>query len=151
MRTQPNLAIKLATAALALSACGVAVSSSAEASVSAPSGTSARYAPAAIGSAELGEIAQVKRAIVWRAGSREPMSSDSGLAGCAAVAGADQIDYRQMAAQFASSRWQDLRISGLAWVEIVTKQRSMHAYGGETVWFYQRLSAACAKHGQPLD
>lgn len=151
MRTQPNLAIKLATVALALSACGVTAGISAGTAGAAPTVASARHTPAATGSAELGEIAQVKRDIVWRVGGREPLSPDSGLAGCAAVARADQIDYRKMAAQFASSRWQDLRISGLAWVEIVTKQRSMHAYGGETVWFYQRLSAACAKHGQPLD
>ena len=45
----------------------------------------------------------------------------------------------------------DLRVSGLAYVEIATKLLETHAYGGETVWFHQRLSAACAKHGQPLD
>ena len=81
-------------------------------------------------------------------------SSDGGLAGCASLSGTHQVavsDYPRLAALFDRSRWPDLRISGLAWVEIVTKQHSMHAYGGETVWFYQRLSAACAKHGQPLD
>ena len=151
MRTQSNLVIRVATAALALSACGVTVGISAGTAAAAPTVASARHAPTNTGSAELGDIAQVKRNIVWRVGGREPLSSDSGLAGCAAVSGADQVDYRKLAAQFASSRWEDLRISGLAWVEIVTKQRDMHAYGGETVWFYQRLSAACAKHGQPLD
>jgi hypothetical protein len=114
-------------------------------------------------------MAQVKRDVVWRAaerarvhagsrgvlgGGRPALSSDGGLAGYASLSGGHQVaasDYPKIAALFASSRWPDLRISGLAWVEIVTKQRSMHAYGGETVWFYQRLSAACAKHGRPLD
>ena len=150
MRTQPNLAIKVATAALALSACGGAAGISAGTAAAAPAVASARHAPAATGSAELREIAQVKRDVVGRAGGQPPLSSDGGLAGCATVSGADEVDYQQLAALFAGSRWPDLRISGLAWVEIVTKQRSMHAYGGETVWFYQRLSAACAKHGQPL-
>jgi hypothetical protein len=58
-------------------------------------------------------------------------------------------DYPNIGAQFASSRWPDLRVSGLAYVEIATRLTT-RAYGGETVWFYQRLSAACAKHGQPL-
>jgi hypothetical protein len=114
--------------------------------------------------ADLRDVAQLKRDIGWRAverarvhagspgvlGGGSALSSDGGLTGCASFSGGHQVDYRKIAALFASSRWSDLRISGLAWVEIVTKQRSMHAYGGETVWFYQRLSAACAAHGRPL-
>jgi hypothetical protein len=99
--------------------------------------------------ADLRDVAQVKRNIGWGAVERVRVH-DGGLAGCASLSGGQQVDYRKIAALFASSQWPDLRISGLAWVEIVTKQRSMHAYGGETVWFYQRLSAACAKHGRPL-
>ena len=169
MRTQRNLAIGVATAALALSACGVAVGISAGTSAGAPSVASARHAPSDTGSADLRVMAQVKRDVVGRAversrvhagprgvlggGGRPALSPDGGLAGCASLSGAHQVaagDYPTIAALFASSRWPDLRISGLAWVEIVTKQRSMHAYGGETVWFFQRLSAACAEHGQPL-
>jgi hypothetical protein len=168
MRTQRNLAIGVATAAVALSACGVAVGISAGTSAGAPGVASARHAPSDAGSADLRVMAQVKRDIVGRAvepsrvhagprgvlgGGRSALSSDGGLAGCASLSGAHQVaasDYPKIAALFASSRWPDLRISGLGWVEIVTKQRSMRAYGGETVWFYQRLSAACAKHGQPL-
>lgn len=150
MRTQPNLAIKVAAAALALSACGGAVGISAGTAAAAPAVASARHAPGDTGFAELREIAQVKRDVVWRVGHQPVPSPDGGLAGCATVSGADEIDYPQLSALFSGSRWPDLRNSGLAWVEIVTKQRSMHAYGGETVWFYQRLSAACAKHGHPL-
>jgi hypothetical protein len=131
MRTQPNLAIRVTVAALAMSACGVAA------------GISVRL------------MAQVKRNVVRDVlgGGRTAPSSDGGLAGCAALSAGHEVavgDYPKIAALFASSRWPDLRNSGLAWVEIVTKQRDMHAYGGETVWFYQRLSAACAEHGQPL-
>jgi hypothetical protein len=198
MKTQPNLAIRVAVAALALSACGVAVGISGGTSASAASVWSARHAPGDTGAADLREMAQVKRDVgrqaaeraraqmdtswfadlkdmaqvkrdvAWRAverarahagtrgvlgGGRLARSSDCGLAGCASLSGAHQIatrDYPKIAARFASSRWPDLRISGLAYVEIATKLRSTHAYGGETVWFYQRLSAACAKHGRPL-
>ena len=87
-------------------------------------------------------------------GSARPAPSpDSGLAGCTALSAAHQVaakDYPKIGAQFAGSRWPDLRISGLADVEIATKLLTTHAYGGETVWFYQRLSAACAKHGKAL-
>jgi hypothetical protein len=85
--------------------------------------------------------------------ARPALSPDSGLAGCTALSGAHHIaakDYPKIGAQFAGSRWPDLRISGLAYVGIATKLLTTHAYGGETVWFYQRLSAACAKPGQAL-
>jgi hypothetical protein len=118
------------------------------------------------GSAEFKDLAAVKRDLQRRAvedararpglrgvlgGTRSALSPDSGLAACSSVLGAHEVaarDYPKIAAQFAGSQWPDLRISGLAYVEIATKLRSMHAYGGETVWFIQRLAAACAKHGQ---
>ncbi len=88
------------------------------------------------------------------AGSGRPgLSPDSGLAGCTALAGTHQVaaaDYPAIGAQFAGSRWPDLRFSGMAYVEIATKLLTTHAYGGETAWFYQRLSAACAEHGRAL-
>jgi hypothetical protein len=87
-------------------------------------------------------------------GSARPAHSpDSGLAGCKALSGAHQVaaqDYPKAGAQFAGSRWPDLRISGLAYVGIATKLLTTHAYGGETVWFYERLSATCAEHGRAL-
>jgi hypothetical protein len=81
------------------------------------------------------------------------LASDSGLAGCMALSGTREVaaaDYPAIGAQFASSRWPDLRISGLAYVEIATKLLAARAYGGETTWFYQRLATDCARHGQPL-
>jgi hypothetical protein len=81
------------------------------------------------------------------------LASDSGLAGCTALSGAHQVaaaDYPVIRAQFAGSRSPDLRISGLAYVEIATKLLTTRAYGGETTWFYQRLATDCARHGQPL-
>jgi hypothetical protein len=87
-------------------------------------------------------------------GSARPAPSpDSGLAGCTALSGAHHVaakDYPKISAQFAGSRWPDLGISGLAYVEMATKLLTTHAYGGETVWFYERLSAACAEHGRAL-
>ena len=85
-----------------------------------------------------------------RGGTRSAESPDSGLAACSSVLGAQEVaarDYPKIAAQFTGSRWPDLRVSGLAYVEIATKLRSMHAYGGETVWFIERLATACAQHG----
>jgi len=84
-------------------------------------------------------------------GTRSALSPDSGLAGCSSALGAHQVaarDYPTIAAQFAGSRWPDLRSSGLAYVEIATKLRATQAYGGETVWFIERLAAACAQHGR---
>jgi hypothetical protein len=84
---------------------------------------------------------------------RPALSPDSGLSGCTALAGTHQLaaaDYPAIGAHFAGSRWPDLRFSGMAYVEIATKLLTTHDYGGETAWFYQRLSAACAKHGHAL-
>jgi hypothetical protein len=83
-------------------------------------------------------------------GTRSALSPDGGLAACSSVLGAHEVaarDYPKIAAQFTGSRWPDLRVSGLAYVEIAAKLRSMHAYGGETVWFIERLADACAQHG----
>jgi uncharacterized protein YceK len=83
-------------------------------------------------------------------GTRSALPPDSGLAGCSSVLGGHQVaasDYPKIAAQFTGSRWPDLRSSGLAYVEIATRLHATHAYGGETVWFIERLAAACAKHG----
>ncbi len=117
------------------------------------------------GNAEINDLAAVKRDLQRRAvadarartgprgvpgGTRLALSPDSGLAGCSSVLGAHQAaakNYPKIAAQFAGSRWPDLRVSGLAYVEIATRLRATHAYGGETVWFIERLAAACAQHG----
>ncbi|HTZ29869.1 MAG TPA: hypothetical protein VMC83_38090 [Streptosporangiaceae bacterium] len=78
---------------------------------------------------------------------------DGGLAGCAALSGTHQLavgDYQKISAQFASSRWPDLRFSGVAYADFAAMLLIKPGYGGETVWFYERLADACALHGHPL-
>ena len=73
-----------------------------------------------------------------------------GIAGCTALLGAHQpaaSDYPRIRAQFAGSPWPDLRIAGTSYVDLVVKLRTARSDGYETVWFYQRLSAACTRHG----
>jgi hypothetical protein len=80
-------------------------------------------------------------------------SRDSGLAGCAALSGARQLtasDYEKIGVQFADSRWPDLRFSGVAYAEMASTLLHRHAYGGEGVWFYERLADACAAHARAL-
>jgi hypothetical protein len=85
------------------------------------------------------------------AGTAQPAAwSDSGLAGCTALLGAHQApanDYRKIRSQVAGSRWPDLRTAGLSYVDLVVRLQTARADGYEAVWFYQRLSAACARHG----
>jgi hypothetical protein len=58
-------------------------------------------------------------------------------------------DYLKLRAQFAGSRWPDLRNAGTAYVDLATALLNARGTDGyQTVWFYQRLSAACAKHSQ---
>ena len=77
-------------------------------------------------------------------------SQDSGLAGCAYPLSTQDVpatDYPKIRAQFAGSRWPDLRIAGTAYVDLAMQlPTARYTDGYETVWFYQRLSAACAKH-----
>jgi hypothetical protein len=79
--------------------------------------------------------------------------ADSGLAGCTSLSSAHQVaaaDYPKIRAQFAGSRWPDLRTAGTAYVDLAIQLRTARGTDGyQTVWFYQRLAAACAKHGRP--
>jgi hypothetical protein len=76
---------------------------------------------------------------------------DSGLVACAyplATQDVSAAQYTTLRAEFAGSRFPDLRNAGTAYVDLAVQL--LHARGTdgyETVWFYQRLSAACAKHG----
>ena len=78
---------------------------------------------------------------------------DSGLVACAYPLSTQDVpptDYPKIRAQFAGSRWPDLRNAGTAYVDLAVALRTARGTDGyETVWFYQRLSATCAKHGQP--
>ena len=77
---------------------------------------------------------------------------DSGLVACAyplATQDVPPAEYPKLRAEFAGSRFPDLRTAGTAYVDLAVQL--LHARGTDgyqTVWFYQRLSAACAKHAQ---
>ena len=77
---------------------------------------------------------------------------DSGLVACTYPLSTQEVpatDYPKIRAQFAGSRWPDLRNAGTAYVDLATALlTARYTDGYQTVWFYQRLSAACAKHGQ---
>ena len=76
---------------------------------------------------------------------------DSGLVACAyplATQDVPAAEYAKLRAEFAGSRFPDLRNAGTAYVDLAVQLLTARGTDGyETVWFYQRLSAACAKHG----
>ena len=77
---------------------------------------------------------------------------DSGLVACTYPLSTQDVpatDYPKIRAEFAGSRWPDLRNAGTAYMDLATQLLTARGTDGyETVWFYQRLSAACAKHRQ---
>jgi hypothetical protein len=86
-------------------------------------------------------------------GSTHPGApQDSGLAACAyplATHDVTAAGYRQIRAEFAGSRLPDLRTAGTDYVDLAVQLLTARGTDGyQTVWFYQRLSAACARHEQ---
>jgi hypothetical protein len=85
-------------------------------------------------------------------GTASAAPQDSGLVACTFPLSTQDVpaaDYQKIRAQFAGSRWPDLRNAGTAYVDLATQLLTARGTDGyQTVWFYQRLSAACAKHGQ---
>ena len=85
-------------------------------------------------------------------GTHSDVPRDSGLVACGYPLSTQSVpaaDYQKIRAEFAGSRWPDLRNAGTAYVDLATQLLSAPSSDGyETVWFYQRLSDACAKHGQ---
>ncbi|HJY62185.1 MAG TPA: hypothetical protein VJ418_37885 [Streptosporangiaceae bacterium] len=79
-------------------------------------------------------------------GSAAP--KDSGLVACAYPLATQDIpsaEYTKLRAEFAGSRFPDLRNAGTAYVDLAVQLLTARGTDGyETVWFYQRLSAACA-------
>ena len=75
---------------------------------------------------------------------------DSGLVACAYPLATQDVpagEYPKLRAEFAGSRFPDLRTAGTAYVDLATALLTAHGTDGyQTVWFYQRLSAACARH-----
>ena len=95
-------------------------------------------------------------ATFWAAalGSTHPGTPpDSGLTACAYPLSTHYITaagYRQIRTQFAGSRWPDLRTAGTDYVDLAVQLLTARGTDGyQTVWFYQRLSAACAQHRRP--
>ena len=85
-------------------------------------------------------------------GTHSPAPRDSGLVACSYPLSTQDVsaaDYQKIRAEFGGSRWPDLRNAGTAYVDLATQLlKAPSSDGYETVWFYQRLSAACAKHGK---
>jgi hypothetical protein len=77
---------------------------------------------------------------------------DSGLVACAyplATQDVPAAEYPKLRAEFAGSRFPDLRTAGTAYVDLAVALLTARGTDGyQTVWFYQRLSTACAKHGR---
>ena len=101
----------------------------------------------------IGTAAVIPALLIGVLGSTRPAAPhDSGLVACAYPLSTQDVppaDYPKIRAEFAGSRWPDLRNAGTAYVDLAVQL--LHARGTdgyETVWFYQRLSAACAKHRQ---
>ena len=100
----------------------------------------------------IGAAAVIPALLIGVLGSTDPGApQDSGLVACAYPLSTQDVpatDYPRIRAQFAGSRWPDLRTAGTAYVDLAVALRTARGTDGyETVWFYQRLSAACAKHG----
>ena len=82
--------------------------------------------------------------------TRRGEAADRGIVGCAALLGphpAAARNYPTIRSQFARSHWPDLRAAGVAYAELAVQLQTARADGYQTVWFYQRLSLACARHG----
>jgi len=81
---------------------------------------------------------------------RPGMPPDRGIAACASLSGLNQAgapDFRGLRAEFAASRWPDLRADGTAYTDLAIELRTARNTDGyESAWFYQRLAAACARH-----
>jgi hypothetical protein len=100
----------------------------------------------------VGTAAVIPALLIGALASTHPGApQDSGLVACAYPLSTQDVpatDYPKIRAEFAGSRWPDLRNAGTAYVDLAVALRTARGTDGyETVWFYQRLSAACAKHG----
>ena len=109
---------------------------------------STRTRSAAIGAAAV--IPALLMGVLASTGSAAPR--DSGLVACAyplATQDVPAAEYPKLGAEFAGSRFPDLRTAGTAYVDLAVALLTAHGTDGyQTVWFYQRLSTACAKHGR---
>ena len=99
----------------------------------------------------IGAAAVIPALLIGVLGSTHPDAPrDSGLVACVYPLSTHDVrvaDYKKIRAQFAGSRWPDLRNAGTAYVDLALQlPHARYTTGYQTVWFYQRLAAACAKH-----
>jgi hypothetical protein len=104
----------------------------------------------------IGAAAAIPALLIGVPGSTHPNPPhDSGLVACRYPLTTHNVpaaDYPKIRAEFAGSRWPDLRTAGTAYVDLAAALRTARGTDGyQTVWFTQRLSATCAKHKQPLN
>ena len=106
----------------------------------------ARTRRSAIGAAAV--VPALLIGVLGSTGSGAPQ--DSGLVACAyplATQDVPAAEYPKLRAEFAGSRFADLRTAGTAYVDLAVALLTARGTDGyQTVWFYQRLSDACAKH-----
>ena len=112
-----------------------------------------RNPPARRRCAAIGAAAVVPALLIGALGSTSLAAQhDSGLVACAyplATQDVPAAEYPKLRAEFAGSRFPDLRTAGTAYVDLAVALLTARGTDGyQTVWFYQRLSAACAKHGR---
>ena len=112
-----------------------------------------RNLPACARRVTIGAAAAIPALLIGVLGStHSDAPHDSGLVACRYPLSTQDVpatDYPKIRAEFAGSRWPDLRNAGTAYVDLATQlPTAQYTDGYQTVWFYQRLSAACAKHGQ---
>jgi hypothetical protein len=113
---------------LVAAGCGTASSGAAPGGAFVPAGTNSAHAARA---------------------TRLAAAADSGVAGCTALLATHQVPawgYPKIRAEFASSRWADLRAAGTAYVDLAVTLQHVRAYAYQTVWSYQRLSSTCVRH-----
>jgi hypothetical protein len=83
-------------------------------------------------------------------GTHHGAPRDSGLVACAYPLNTQDVpatEYPKIRAEFAGSRWPDLRNAGTAYVDLAVQlPTARYTDGYQTVWFWQRLAAACANH-----
>jgi hypothetical protein len=112
---------------------------------------SPRTRRATIGAAAIGTAAVIPALLIGPfASTASAAPNDSGLVACTYPLTTQDVpaaEYTKLRAEFAGSRFPDLRNAGTAYVDLAMQLLTARGTDGyETVWFYQRLSAACAKH-----
>jgi len=110
-----------------------------------------RNLPARTRRLSIGAAAVVPALLIGAPGSTgSGAPQDSGLVACAYPLATQDVpagEYPKLRAEFVGSRFADLRTAGTAYVDLATALLTARGTDGyQTVWFYQRLSAACAGH-----